>query len=576
MNPATKTPKIPGYKIQALLGEGGYGRVYRALRIQAPRVVAIKVLSEDRREDPADRLRFQREVEILRDHPAPGIPPLIDFDLTGSPPYFVTPYFQGGDLLDWVTREGPLSPDEIRRLALRLTQALASLHDAGILHRDIKPPNILLGPEQEAYLGDLGLGKAELDCTLTQTGHVVGTPAYLAPELFEGADATPASDLYSLGGTLYFAWTQKTYLDPRFLGPHEEDPWAAIPPGDEDLEGILRWMLRFFPKDRPASAQALSQALTEPRASPRFGATEETLAEVSLPLPGSSPGPKEAVPDAIPGSEPGPSKSRASAWLGLLGILVLGWLWVGGSARSAWTPGGLLLEQPIRRILRLGSLVAVETENSKVWLVLGARVHPFAGRFLELEGGDLSRAKPLLESFSKQEVSSPLGTPGERLLGLHFEEGSTLGLLRVPLESTLQAKFSLVRWRPTGRELVAEFRGSHEARVSLAGLGSTRVTLLQQPGSAVLVWWGEPGEEPLVREFSGPPRFKLLGLGPEGRAVLREVRDPGEPRGRVLWVPSRGEIRSHLAPEEVVASFGEGLLVRSQGKLSWARWSEPG
>ena len=235
------------YELLEVVGEGATGVVYRAAGD-----VAVKVL---RGADPVTVRRFAREAHIARGLASRHLVPVLDV----GHDYVVMPFFERGSLAGAL----PLPLDDVVRLAAEIAQALDALHEAGIVHRDVKPSNVLLGAEGAA-LGDFGLARGADSTQLTRDGQLVGTAHYLAPELIEGAVATPASDVYAFACLLYEAATGA----PPFAGRNEaeigyahlvEDPPRPNLPGavaDAILLGLEK-----EPGDRPTTATALARML---------------------------------------------------------------------------------------------------------------------------------------------------------------------------------------------------------------------------------------------------------------------------------------------------------------------------
>lgn len=184
------------YRVTSRLGEGGYGVVLEAHDLQLDRRVAIKVLRPSL--EPGHRARFLREAQVLAGLDHPHLVRVFDVDLGHEPPLIVTELLPGEDL-------STARPEDPLECMLEVAEGLDAIHQAGVLHRDVKPENVLVGPDQRAVLIDLGLATGEDLETLTATGMMVGTPSFLAPELFAGRPASAASDWYAWGATLYFA-----------------------------------------------------------------------------------------------------------------------------------------------------------------------------------------------------------------------------------------------------------------------------------------------------------------------------------------------------------------------------------
>jgi len=181
------------------------GVVYLA-RDAANRQVAIKVLGPAVASDPAARLRLAREVETMRRVSNPHVAAVLDADLNGPSPYVVTRYVAGQTLEAAVRGGGPLRGAALLRLASGLAQALTAIHAAGVVHRDLKPGNVMLDDGQPVVI-DFGIAHIQDSTRLTKTGLVMGTPGYLSPEIIEGKEASGASDVHSWGITVAFAAT---------------------------------------------------------------------------------------------------------------------------------------------------------------------------------------------------------------------------------------------------------------------------------------------------------------------------------------------------------------------------------
>ena len=193
------------YRIVAPLGAGGMATVHRARDERLDRDVAIKILLPNHAGDPVLAARFEREARSLAAFAHPGVVAVYDVDpgdpATGREPFFVMELCSGGSLADRISDGRRLPPDELIPILISVADGLAGLHARGVVHRDVKPPNILLAPDR-AKLADFGLARtadvAELS-DLTAPGTAVGTLAYLAPEILAGGHAGPAGDVYALG-----------------------------------------------------------------------------------------------------------------------------------------------------------------------------------------------------------------------------------------------------------------------------------------------------------------------------------------------------------------------------------------
>ncbi|MFC0040173.1 serine/threonine-protein kinase [Actinomadura rayongensis] len=262
------TEDVPGYRVLDRAGEGGFSVVYRARQERLDRLVALKVLSVHAVDDAALR-RFQRECTItakLSGHP--NVVTVLDTGTTrAGSPYIAMEYFEHGALADRLDREGPLPVADALRVGVKIAGALAAVHEIDVLHRDIKPQNILVSRYGEPALADFGIARLvdSLDAQHTQAF----TPHHAAPEVLEGRPAGVGSDLYSLGSTLY----QLLAGRPAFKGPKGEgmaqlmlrilnDPpppfGPHVPPG---VHAVIARAMAKAPADRYPDAVTFAQAL---------------------------------------------------------------------------------------------------------------------------------------------------------------------------------------------------------------------------------------------------------------------------------------------------------------------------
>jgi len=276
--PATEhLPKSLGpYRLQDRLGEGGMGVVHLA-RDPEGRPVAVKVLQPLGSEGVNARRRLAREVETMRRVRSQYVAEVLDADVTGEYPYIVTRFVAGPTLEEMVRTRGPLSGLGLRRLAHGMAEALTAIHAAGVVHRDLKPGNVMLTDDRPIVI-DFGIAQARDATRLTQTGLVMGTPGYLAPEVIEGEQSSPASDVHSWGSTMVFAATGHL----PFGGGTYETIFYRIISGRADLTGVpaplvplISAALARDPSHRPSaswlSAQALTLDMSAPGPSPAAG-----------------------------------------------------------------------------------------------------------------------------------------------------------------------------------------------------------------------------------------------------------------------------------------------------------------
>jgi len=224
--------RLGPYRLRERIGEGGMGAVYLA-RDRDRRMVAVKVLHSRVAEEPNARRRLAREVEAMRRVHSPFVAEVLDADVTGKFPYIVTRYVPGHTLDDVVRQQGPLPPWALERLASGLAQALVAVHAAGVVHRDLKPGNVMMHDGDPVVI-DFGIAHTGDATKLTQTGMFMGTPGYLAPEVIEGQPSSEASDVHSWGATIAFAATGR----PPFGSGSFETIFYRIVQGNADIAGV--------------------------------------------------------------------------------------------------------------------------------------------------------------------------------------------------------------------------------------------------------------------------------------------------------------------------------------------------
>jgi len=279
------------------------------------RPVAIKVLRALGGAEGANaRRRLAREVETMRRVHSPYVAEVLDADVTGEYPYIVTRFVPGPTLDEMVRGRGPLSGPGLRRLAHGIAEALAAIHAAGVVHRDLKPGNVMLTDDRPIVI-DFGIAQAGDATRLTQTGLVMGTPGYLAPEVIEGEPSSPASDVHSWGSTMTFAATGRL----PFGGGSYETIFYRIVSGRADLTGVpaplvplISAALARDPSHRPSASWLSAHASALDMSPGAMASYAPTSTYAGPPLPGSplpgSPLPGSPLPGSpLPGSPlPGP------------------------------------------------------------------------------------------------------------------------------------------------------------------------------------------------------------------------------------------------------------------------------
>lgn len=244
------------YRLLDLLGQGGMGVVRRALG-HDDREVAIKLMRPELAASADFRHRLAREVDTMRRVRSPHVAEVLAADVSAERPYVVTRFIKGKPLDDAVRAAGPLSGEPLRHVAAVLADALVAIHEAGVVHRDLKPNNVMLVDGSPVVI-DFGIAHAVDATRLTRAGQVVGTPGYMGPEVIEGAAPGPAVDVYGWAATVTFAASGRS---PFGTGPLES-VLSRIASGRPDLDGVppglvpcLRAALDRDPVRRPSAAQ---------------------------------------------------------------------------------------------------------------------------------------------------------------------------------------------------------------------------------------------------------------------------------------------------------------------------------
>jgi serine/threonine protein kinase len=259
------------YRRERLLGAGGMATVELARDEELGRPVALKTLHAGLALDGTFRKRFVRESQLAARLSHPNIVRVLDAGTEeGGEPYIVMEYVDGESLAQLLERRGRLHAPEAVRIAAQAAAGLAHAHAAGLVHRDVKPHNLLVAADGTVKVADFGIARAAQEARLTETGTVLGTAAYLAPELAAGREATPAADVYGLGACLYEALTGRpphevgSLVD---LAARQQEP--VRPPSElvsdvpSAIEELVMRCLAAEPELRPTAAQ-VADALGNP------------------------------------------------------------------------------------------------------------------------------------------------------------------------------------------------------------------------------------------------------------------------------------------------------------------------
>jgi serine/threonine protein kinase len=289
---------VGDYEVLEKIADGSLSAVHKARHRETGAVVAVKLFSPEVMGDEVLLGRIEQEFRAASTVRHPHLVRALDHGRDGPVPYLVMEYVDGGDLGQRLQQSGPLPEAEAVRLILQVAQALHKAHTHGIIHRDVKPANILLTSDGRARLADLGLAKdLEADAGLTRPGKGLGTPNFMAPEQFSDAkNADVRCDVYSLGATLYTAVTGELPFRARgitgILKKKDNNelvpPRQLVPALSERLDWVVRRAMRADPRERHPSCLEFSRALTGDGGGP---GSSPSRADAAVRGPTNRPGP---------------------------------------------------------------------------------------------------------------------------------------------------------------------------------------------------------------------------------------------------------------------------------------------
>jgi len=332
------------YVLQRPLGRGGMAVVMLGRDTALDRGVAVKLLADGVRGDRELRERFLREGRFAAQLSHPNVVAVYDTGEEDGQPYIVMEYVDGVSLAEEVHRRGPLPADEVAELGRQASAGLAHAHGRGLVHRDVKPQNLLLDRGGTLKVADFGIARAgDVSGTLTQAGTLLGTAAYMAPETVRGEPATASSDVYSLGAVLYELATGKAPRQVTTIADLTRDEPTPLPGELVDglpaqLETTIMRCLDPDPSRRPPSAAALAQELGAPPAAPMLSRRPTEVVRVH--------------------------RSRSRAWLAAVGAAAV----LAGLAALSFTDGDEPPAQPAVEPVPAGAGPAEEARNLAEWL----------------------------------------------------------------------------------------------------------------------------------------------------------------------------------------------------------------
>src|SRR5688572_2187809 len=346
MSPTDQMETIGGrYRLGERIGHGGMGEVFAAHDLRLDREVALKLLRSDLAEQDGMRERVVAEARLAARLTHPHVVGVLDTGEQDGRPFVVMERLSGRTLGDELA-DGAMPAERVRDVGLQVLRALAAAHELGIVHRDVKPGNILDAGVGTWKVADFGIAKwVHADETLTGTGELLGSPSYLAPERIEGQEAGPASDLYAVGVLLYEALTgTKPFSgnDPVSLATQIREgrftrASDVLPGADADIVAVIERAMRLDPAERFPSAEAMAEGLSGEEGTADVGAPTARLPATDGPSDATKtvPVPKleqtarlpveptpQAAPESAPAAVPRPSRSRTRLLLVVAGAIV--------------------------------------------------------------------------------------------------------------------------------------------------------------------------------------------------------------------------------------------------------------
>jgi eukaryotic-like serine/threonine-protein kinase len=362
------------YELVRPLGHGAMATVDLAHDVELDRPVALKRLAENLARDEELRQRFLREPRLAARLSHPNVVRVFDVGEDDGRPFIAMEYVDGETLADLVARRGRLPAAEVATLGVQICAGLAAAHAAGLVHRDVKPQNLLLGTDGVLKLGDFGIAAGHGGTKLTLAGTVLGTAGYLAPEQARGEQVTAAADVYAVGAVLYELLTGEPAQRTASLaelrtenGSQPPDLAARAPDAPPELRAAIGACLAARPEDRPPSAAALARLLAP------IASEADTL---SLPADPARRATEILAPRAVGGSRRRPRRRLAAAAAlvaaTIAGLALAVALSSGGGGRSPGSKSGPHAVAPAAH----GSSVSEQARNFGHWLLSHAQASP--------------------------------------------------------------------------------------------------------------------------------------------------------------------------------------------------------
>ena len=532
--------KLGSYEVEEEIGRGGMGVVYRAYQPNLQRQVAVKVLLPHLAKDAEFVERFMREARSAAKLHHPGLVTIFDVgEIEGT--YFFSMQWLQGKTLEEKLEEGPLPVEEVVGVVSQMAAALGFAHEAGVVHRDVKPANVIVDERGRAVLTDFGIAKAGNETQLTRVGASVGSPDYMAPEQISGGSVDPRTDLYALGVLFHHLLTG----EPPYSGdapiavayqhlnapiPSARETRPEVPP---ELDEVVTRLMAKAPEDRFQSAEELLAAL---HGIPGLEVSGPPTGIGTMPIAVGEASPVEPV--AAPADEAGAAPERSK--LVPLALAVIGAVVIGGGLFWALSGNGAV--EP-----GAGEPSGPEAQIDDTVAPPAALVDEFSAS-IEVEP-DLSDLEIWLDG-SDQGLTTPAvlpvaGNVGEARTVELRRDGEVVATLELTLGPDMET-----RWTP-----------------ALAPVEET-ITITSQPAGAQVVLDGAPldGVTPLAVAFEPGRDYRLAltldGHEPAGWAFdLEKLTDEQRRSGRLHFV-----LEPSVPPAELVVVAGYPVTVEVAGR----------
>jgi len=410
------------YRLESRIATGGMGEVWRATDTVLGREVAVKLLKAEYADDTAFRLRFESEAQHAAALHHANIASVYDFGEAlardgsgGRRSYLVMELVDGQPLSNLIRPGVPMDPTAVRELLSQAADGLGAAHAAAIVHRDVKPANLLITPDRRVKVTDFGIARAAEGVGLTGTGEVMGTPQYLSPEQAQGQTATPASDVYSLAVVAFECLTgYRPFVGDTAVATalaHLRDPIPELPPSvPADLAAVVRRALAKDPRERFPDGSAFATALRNPAtAATRIVPPVAAAPDRTQVLTGVGAPPTGDLPAAAPVEEDEPRRRWVGPVLGVIALVVIAVLAVLLLTRGG-DEGGPVQEEtsPTESITETESTPSAPTTSATVDNTVRIDEADYLNRPL----GDVQRE---LADLGLRVVTESVANPGDRI-----------------------------------------------------------------------------------------------------------------------------------------------------------------